>query len=852
MSFLKHKTNLFYGVAELTRMSRFFVEDGYRKLLLEQSSSFGVVNNTLDKNFDNFKVVEDSVGSGRVKIINTSVAIDSNGKLIVQRPISGYGVPNDGNWYWVKIKHTYQIEEEGTVSLHSNGILTGLDTKFLEVLRGSPDFPSKVRFLNSPSNQLDYEVVEVLNDNTALLAGTQFTSESNLKYAVVGTFTPGHIPPPQDRYPFQYDSCELSLVQEVQTNIPPNKIEGLEFYIARVRSIGGVISIHDKRVEQYSSTPFFNLTNITSNINPLVGVESVKLTHETTVRDHNLVQVGFGVRTTAWTLDAPSRAITFSTGSLDGGRFKSTSQFTDGDLDGWRIYFTDGSYAEVYDSQKQGTAIKCIVREVDPVKLTTGDILTVVPPVDEVQIRALSTGGDIPNVHSFKSFPSSQGVGVLQLPVPEPTYRYIIEYRYLKGGQSSQWLPIPSDTVHGYYDESSFDDNGNLKPVNNRKTYNSSSTTGFIELVRSPSSYTNFISTILTGDLFGYGEFELDNGDPQQVFTVGEDYMVQRCKGVRGGGQMTIDHTIGLVTTGANLGNTFTLIFDVGIARGNSNLTIYSGYVNQSNLGTPIFTFRPEHFDYPQLEGKSVILRCIYNGTDWTVQILQEDSSLIGDIKMVSNIDIADFPSGRAALGTKHQGWALCDGSNGTVNLAGRFIVGYNPNSPTTPTTNPGKSSENYGKIGNTGGQREVKLTGEESGVPTHTHPHSLITSQHPGHTHDKGNLSINSSGAHTHRLELNVRDSSLTGTQIAGLNRQRANDGKVTYPNGEANGVESVNSSHSHPNSSFSGSVGSGGAHSHSVTGFISSPGLQDANESHENRPNYIVVGFIQRTKQL
>ncbi|MCU0417478.1 MAG: hypothetical protein MUE33_09880, partial [Cytophagaceae bacterium] len=55
-------------------------------------------------------------------------------------------------------------------------------------------------------------------------------------------------------------------------------------------------------------------------------------------------------------------------------------------------------------------------------------------------------------------------------------------------------------------------------------------------------------------------------------------------------------------------------------------------------------------------------------------------------------------------------GWALCDGLNGTPDLRGRFIVGFNP------------STIEYSTIGNTGGLSQVLLTADQSGLPAHDH----------------------------------------------------------------------------------------------------------------------------------
>lgn len=62
-------------------------------------------------------------------------------------------------------------------------------------------------------------------------------------------------------------------------------------------------------------------------------------------------------------------------------------------------------------------------------------------------------------------------------------------------------------------------------------------------------------------------------------------------------------------------------------------------------------------------------------------------------------------------------GWKLCDGSHGTPNLSGQFIVGYDPN------------DEDYNAIGNSGGAKEVSLS------PDQNAPHGHTVND-PGHTH--------------------------------------------------------------------------------------------------------------------
>lgn len=139
-------------------------------------------------------------------------------------------------------------------------------------------------------------------------------------------------------------------------------------------------------------------------------------------------------------------------------------------------------------------------------------------------------------------------------------------------------------------------------------------------------------------------------------------------------------------------------------------------------------------------------------------------------------------------------GWALCDGTNGTPDLRGRFIVGY------------GKTDTDYDTIGKTGGQKLV----------------TLITSQMPSHSHG-GTLTTSSNGSHTHSVTMDYRgpdgkDHSNGTTHLC------SNEG-VTGT--DARGVKIV----------------SGGTHSHTVA--LTSQG---SNVPHENRPPYYTLAYIMK----
>lgn len=93
------------------------------------------------------------------------------------------------------------------------------------------------------------------------------------------------------------------------------------------------------------------------------------------------------------------------------------------------------------------------------------------------------------------------------------------------------------------------------------------------------------------------------------------------------------------------------------------------------------------------------------------LQTLIDRAAPIGSIKMWGGAIAGKF-DGTDGLGVGTcAGWALCNGSNGTVNLKGRFIVGYDPD------------DSDYNAIGDTGGAKTVTL--DVTQIPAHTHSYA-------------------------------------------------------------------------------------------------------------------------------
>jgi microcystin-dependent protein len=194
-----------------------------------------------------------------------------------------------------------------------------------------------------------------------------------------------------------------------------------------------------------------------------------------------------------------------------------------------------------------------------------------------------------------------------------------------------------------------------------------------------------------------------------------------------------------------------------------------------------------------------------------TTRNAQDSSTAIATTAFVhSVIPIGVILMWGGSVGTIPAGWQLCNGSNGTPDLRDRFIVGAG----TTYTP------------GNTGGSNSVTL--DSTQLPIHAHGltgtfTSTAAGQHshtatvtdPGHTH-----SVNAGGTASNQLvnggTVNLAGSS-TGSAVTGI------------------GV----------------SIASVADHQHSITltgNTQSSGGTGGNTQSHENRPPYYALCYIQK----
>lgn len=148
-------------------------------------------------------------------------------------------------------------------------------------------------------------------------------------------------------------------------------------------------------------------------------------------------------------------------------------------------------------------------------------------------------------------------------------------------------------------------------------------------------------------------------------------------------------------------------------------------------------------------------------------------------------------------------GWALCDGANGTPDLKGKFIVGYDP------------ADADYNTISKTGGEKRVTLTVDQ--LPKHTPTGS--TDSADGHTHGYQD---------DYFIESNISKAPILGSKRSlGSSYVGSNGGVDTDNNTMLFQSKTTDNAGSHSHTIMMNEIGGG--------------------QPHENRPPYYVLAYIQ-----
>lgn len=703
MSKLKFSPNLFLEVAELDRFQDFIDNKGFRQNLIHNTVKFGLIKKSNDALFLNGKVQRDLDNQGGFKTIriNPIQAVDNRGLILTSGGINSIPIPSIDQWYWIRVEHEYSIEEVGQVTLAINGDLTGANTKFTEVLRGAPNFPSRIKFTNSQFNTLEYDVLEVIDDTHAIVmhpavngAGVAtFEIESDLKYAVVGTFTPGVSIPGGDKYPFQYDSIRYDLIEEDIVNERPTYVENQQFYLARVKVDGDDVIIQDKRLEYWESQAKSAFLEIPRELNPLIGVEFIKWQNLLSPADTNQVHIAWGMRSQNWAVDSSKNIVTLF-GSAQGGVFKTVNDFTNGDFDGWRVYTQNGKYSKVSSSIKQGQAINLTldVLDVDNYSNDGGitfnnegveaEYVLIVPDVEEVELQFTPEELDENNNTSINyTFPVNTLIARCDIQVhTDPNCYFIAKYRYKTYKQYTEYNELPDDLI-GYYAEASFDSVGNLKDVNDRVLQPQSD--GRILLTISPNSYSILIDLIYKGDRIGVQT--ITSFSTVQVYSlrVKRD---KRYQYITGDITLSDDVYISLDSIDAVEGNEFRIHLDCNSLNLNGR-KIY--IIREFASGSPVTLKEIGQGDVYEMMNQDggLVFDCVYSDTNqWNVVYQNYTTGTPFEIKMLDGIKEEMF--GVDGLGSVkgYYGLAICDGRNGTPDLVDRFVLGAgNSSDPARP-----------------------------------------------------------------------------------------------------------------------------------------------------------------------
>ena len=327
MSKLKISENLFLEVAELNRLVKFIADDGYKKVLKSIIKNYGIVTN---ENNTYFKL--SAVSTGIIKV-NAGIAFNSNLDAIVMSEDQNLNVSDSGTNRWIVLSRAISHLEEGRVSITADGSLTGVGTKFTEILRGQPNFPTKVKFA-SLNNTEEYEVVSVVSDTNAVLSGN-FSAENDLKYSVIGTFTPGFQTVAENKEIYEYDSYNLSIIDSAER--PSVSVD--EYILGYVNYENGIMRVNDERVYCMFNR-VYNQDSEVTGVSPLTSLLSATVVGgvyavKSKAADIELI-LEHGYKVTAYELNTTSQYNVFQI-TIGSSNFFRTVNIPDNTFNGWLL-----------------------------------------------------------------------------------------------------------------------------------------------------------------------------------------------------------------------------------------------------------------------------------------------------------------------------------------------------------------------------------------------------------------------------------------------------------------------------------------------------------------------------------
>lgn len=387
---VKFSNNLFIAVAELNKFKQSLGEKGWKVFAKNLVKQFGIAQN--DGN--TFFLPIRKSGTDEVVTIQPGIAFDSEMNIIQMDKAIDISVPvaqlSGDAKYWFILKHSTNHYEEGTVNVTADGALTGNGTDFLSVLRGQPDFPTKVR-LESTVNTGDYEVITVSSATSAIIAGS-FMPESGLKYSVIGTFTPGFIPNNSDELIYEYDSYQVEVRISAEE---PTLDAGNEFLICCVDYVNATMRIQDYRIYYMLNSPYIQTTEQMKELSKdlivsltkasVVGINDKGIAMELQFQ-HGFKVTGFetNILTSGYAIDITSGGSNY----ISADETIPNSLFKD-----WYLLNLDTmAYSVITDSQNH----RLFISELNPDSVS-GTNIVLVPPFKEIEYQ-ITLGSNTPSV----------------------------------------------------------------------------------------------------------------------------------------------------------------------------------------------------------------------------------------------------------------------------------------------------------------------------------------------------------------------------------------------------------------------------------------------------------------------
>lgn len=429
MSKLKLSANLFLEVAELENFRRFIVDDGYKAVLKSMINNYGIVRIN-DK--DAFLVLSDATLADTINIA-PGVAFTSELDRIVNESEIAIQVPASDIKTWIVISRSVTNYEKGTVSVTTDGTLTGSGTEFTKVLRGGDNFPNAVKFIDSKNNVLSYEVVNVVSDTSAVIAAPA-VAENNIRYGVVGAFTPGFIPSASNELIYEYDSCQIRLVQSASK---PEIQDGIEFILAEINWDSGSMAVVDMRDTctfntEYSSTgngantksvSVLNLDQIGNTVR--IGIENAYIIESFEIKSTSLQFV-----------------ITNGHNNVIGSTLGETSNIPNDAFAGWKLFNrATGISVEISGNSNNILNLKTWN---SGITIGEGDDFIIVPPYDEIEIQMVASGAtDWGGIRTVNKFQITDGRMNIFVPLKSGQTSIKMSYRYISNQTPGKFYDFP-------------------------------------------------------------------------------------------------------------------------------------------------------------------------------------------------------------------------------------------------------------------------------------------------------------------------------------------------------------------------------------------------------------------------